>query len=126
MVEPYDATKCERPARKFKALGHPVRLWMARQLLDGEHCVHEFVDSVGLDFSTVSQHLAALKAADVLAAEKRGKEIYYSLKCACVRTFLACIEERQRNGGCGRSGTKTSETKTKGEHDENSGMHGKW
>ncbi|MCR5414269.1 MAG: metalloregulator ArsR/SmtB family transcription factor [Kiritimatiellae bacterium] len=93
-------SKCERPARKFKALGHPVRLWIARELLDGEHCVHEFADMIDLDFSTVSAHLAALKNAEVISAEKRGKEIYYSLACDCVRRFLACIAERQRSGKC--------------------------
>jgi len=100
MVAKYDVSKCEKPARKFKALGHPVRLWIARQLLDGEHCVHEFVDKVDLDFSTISQHLAALRDAEVLSAEKRGKEIYYSLRCECVRMFLGCIDERQKSHAC--------------------------
>ncbi len=100
MVEKYDMSKCEKPARKFKALGHPVRLWIARQLLDGEHCVHEFVDKACLDFSTISQHLAALREAEVLSAEKRGKEIYYSLRCESVRMFLKYIEERQKSHAC--------------------------
>lgn len=100
MIEQYDSEKCEVPARKFKALGHPARLWIAQQLLGGEHCVHEFVDQTDLDFSTVSLHLRELKAADVVATEKRGKEIYYSLKCACVRQFLSCIAEKTRAGGC--------------------------
>ncbi len=100
MVQRYDKSKCEKPARKFKALGHPVRLWIARQLLDGEHCVHEFVDKIDLDFSTISQHLSALREAEVLSAEKRGKEIYYSLRCDSVRAFLAYIEERQKSHAC--------------------------
>ncbi len=113
MVERYNMSKCERPARKFKALGHPVRLWIAQQLLDGEHCVHEFVEATDLDFSTVSQHLSALKSADVLSAEKRGKEIYYSLACDCVRKFLGCIAERQRSGACRRN--KQTQSQNKGE-----------
>jgi len=98
MIEQFNKGSCEIPARKFKALGHPVRLWIAMQLLDAEHCVHEFVDQVGLDFSTISQHLTALKTSEVVTAEKRGKEIYYSLKCDCIRKFLVCIAERQRAG----------------------------
>ena len=92
----YDIEKCTKPAAKFKALGHPVRFWMAQQLLDGEHCVHEFVELTKLDFSTISQHLSELKAADILSTEKRGKEVYYSLVCPCARTFIECVNNRLR------------------------------
>jgi len=98
MIERFRKEKCERPARTFKALGHPARLWIAQQLVDGEHCVHELVEKIDLDFSTISQHLTALKAADVVSSEKRGKEIYYSLTCDCVRAFLACVAKHRRKG----------------------------
>ena len=56
--------------------------------------VHEFVEFTQLDFSTISQHLSALKAADILSTEKRGKEIYYRLTCPCTRTFISCVNEK--------------------------------
>ena len=90
----FDFSICEKPAAKFKALGHPVRFWMAQQLMIGEHCVHEFVELTKLDFSTVSQHLSALKAAEILKTEKRGKEVYYRLVCPCTRTFITCVNRR--------------------------------
>ncbi len=92
-MQPFDKEKCQKPAAKFKALGHPVRLWIAQQLLDGEHCVREFVELTDLDFSTISQHIAALKQADVIADEKRGTYVFYRLKCECVRRFLECVAE---------------------------------
>ena len=49
-MEKFDRKKWESPAKRFKALGHPVRMWIAAQLMDGEKCVHEFVDRVDLDF----------------------------------------------------------------------------
>lgn len=85
---------CLKPAGKFKALGHPVRFWIAQQLVDGEHCVHEFVDMTHLDFSTISQHLAALRGAEILGTEKRGKEVYYRLVCPCTRNFIKCVNEK--------------------------------
>ena len=85
---------CSKPAAKFKALGHPVHFWIAQQLMESEHCVHEFVELTNLDFSTISQHLSALKAADILSTEKRGKEIYYRLTCPCTRTFISCVNEK--------------------------------
>lgn len=89
-----------RPAKKFKALGHPIRLWIAQQLLEEEHCVHELVELTELDFSTISQHLTALKEAEVLEDERRGKCVYYRVKCECVKRFLACMAEHQRAGKC--------------------------
>ena len=73
-MKEFNTDICSKPAAKFKALGHPVRFWIAQQLMDAEHCVHEFVELTKLDFSTISQHLSALKAADILATEKRGKK----------------------------------------------------
>lgn len=96
----FDRDLCRKPAQKFKALGHPVRLWIAQQLLDGEHCVSEFVEQTELDFSTVSQHLNVLRQNEVVVAEKRGKEVHYRLKCDCVRNFLACAAEHQRKHEC--------------------------
>ena len=91
-MDRFDRKMWESPAKRFKALGHPVRMWIAAQLMDGEKCVHEFVDRVDLDFSTVSQHLSGLKAA--------GVEVFYRLKCSCVRSFLRCVEAKRRSGAC--------------------------
>ncbi len=92
-------TNCAKPAAKFKALGHPVRFWIAQQLLEGEHCVHEFVELTHLDFSTISQHLSALKSADILSTVKRGKEVYYRLTCPCTRTFIKCVNAKLAKDG---------------------------
>ena len=69
----YDRNCCKREAEVFKALGHPTRLWIVQQLADGEHCVCEFVEAVGADFSTISKHLSVLKQAGVIEDDKRGK-----------------------------------------------------
>lgn len=81
----------EREAKIFKALGHPTRLWIVRQLEDGERCVCEFVDAVGVDFSTISRHLSILKEAGVLADEKRGKQVFYRLARPCILGVLRCL-----------------------------------
>lgn len=48
-------------AKVLKALDHPTRLWMAKQLANGERCVCLFVDVIDTDSSTISKHLAVLK-----------------------------------------------------------------
>ena len=94
-VKPFKRTEHKEQADFFKALGHPTRLWIVRQLADGkEHCVCEFVDQVNVDFSTISQHLAVLKQAGILMDEKRGKSVFYTLSCTCIATMLDCLDTR--------------------------------
>ena len=76
----------------LKALSHPTRLWMAEQLAEGERCVCEFVEAVGADFSTVSKHLSVLRRAGIVDVDKRGKQVFYSLKVPCVLEFMHCVE----------------------------------
>jgi len=86
----------------LKALAHPTRLWMAEQLEGGERCVCEFVDAVGVDFSTVSKHLSVMKQAGIVEDEKRGKKVFYRLKVPCVLNFMNCIESViQSENSCG-------------------------
>lgn len=82
----------EAKAKVLKALAHPTRLWMVERLADGEKCVCEFVEHIDADFSTVSKHLTVLKQAGIVQDEKRGKQVYYSLKVPCVLNFMHCVE----------------------------------
>lgn len=66
---------------------------MAGALRHGEKCVCELRSLVGDDLSTVSRHLAILRAAGVVSSEKRGTNIYYCLKLGCLGNFLACTEK---------------------------------
>lgn len=76
----------------LKALAHPTRLWIAEQLADGERCVCEFVDRVDADFSTISKHLSVMRQAGIVQDEKRGKQVFYTLKVPCILNFMNCIE----------------------------------
>ena len=78
----------------FKALSHPTRLWIVRQLVQDEHCVREFVDVLGVEFATVSRHLSILKAAGIIEDDKRGKEVWYRLACPCIVSMIDCLEAR--------------------------------
>ena len=80
-------------ARVFKALAHPSRLFILEQLTDGERCVCELTDMIGADMSTVSKHLSVLKSAGVIQDEKRGLQVYYSLKMPCILRFFECVGE---------------------------------
>jgi ArsR family transcriptional regulator len=82
----------------LKALAHPARLWMVEQLSDGERCVCKLVDGLELDFSTVSKHLLVLKNAGIVSDDKRGKQVFYSLRVPCVLNFMQCVEAVIKQG----------------------------
>jgi len=79
-------------AEVFKALGHPDRLRIVDELVAGERCVCDLVDSVGSGWSTVSRHLAVLKEAGIVADEKRGLQVFYRLALPCVPSFMTCLD----------------------------------
>ncbi len=76
----------------FKALGHPTRLAMVMALGDGERCVCELVELVKLDTSTVSKHLSLLRTSGLVTCEKRGKQVFYSLRMHCAVDFVTCVD----------------------------------
>ena len=80
-------------AQIIKSLAHPSRIQMVDALGSGEMCVRELAHIVGADMSTVSKHLALLKAAGLVDVEKRGLNQYYSLRCPCLTGFFQCVDD---------------------------------
>ena len=81
----------EARARIIKALAHPTRLFIVDELSKRERCVYELTDMVDADVSTVSKHLSVLKAAGIVSDEKRGNQVFYSLRVPCVLRFFDCV-----------------------------------
>ena len=82
----------EHRARIVKAMAHPSRLAMVDALADGEMCVCKLQEIVGSDMSTVSKHLAVMKAAGIVADRKEGLQVFYHLQTPCILSFLACVD----------------------------------
>jgi len=78
-------------AEVFKALAHPGRLLMVDELSRGERCVCELAELVGSEMPTVSRHLAQLRHAGIVEDEKRGAQVFYTLKTPCVMNFFKCV-----------------------------------
>jgi len=82
----------EARARIIKALAHPTRLFLVDELSRGERCVCELTEMVGADMSTVSKHLTVLRSAGIVEDEKRGSQVFYTIRCPCVLKFFECVE----------------------------------
>jgi len=77
----------------FKALSNPNRLLIVDALAKGERCVADLTARVGLDMSTVSNHLSVLRNVGILKDERRGTQIFYSLRKPCLLNVFCCLDE---------------------------------
>ncbi len=86
-------SKYEARAVIIKAMAHPTRLFIVDQLAKKERSVNELTEMVGDDVSTISKHLAVLRNAGIVRDERRGAQVFYSLKVPCILNFFGCVEQ---------------------------------
>jgi|SRR6185437_2696480 len=65
--------------RLLRVLANDRRLAILCELTEGERSVSDLVASIGLRQSALSQHLAKLRAAGVVATRRDAQTIYYRL-----------------------------------------------
>jgi len=80
----------KQQARVLKALANESRLMIVERLSCGECSVGELTKLVGTDQSTVSKHLALLRAHGIVSDRRAGNVVYYSLLTPCVLDFFSC------------------------------------
>jgi ArsR family transcriptional regulator len=74
------AEEAEQLARIFKALGDPTRVRLLSLIAageDGEACICDLTEPVGLSQPTVSHHMKLLVEAGLATREQRGRWAYY-------------------------------------------------
>ena len=63
----------------LSAIGEPTRLAVLRALVTGEKNVTELAKECGLEMVNLSHHLGVMRNAGLLAAEREGRTMRYSL-----------------------------------------------
>jgi DNA-binding transcriptional ArsR family regulator len=66
-------------ARRFRAIGEPMRIRLLDQLRDGEATVSELSETVGASQQNISKHLAVLADVGILGRRKDGNRVYYRI-----------------------------------------------
>lgn len=81
MIEPqaFEDTDRRRAAMIGRALADPKRLCVLESLADGELSVSDLSGRVGCQVPNMSQHLAVLRSAGLVAARRDGSTVYYRL-----------------------------------------------
>jgi len=78
-VRPGDRAALEGATELLRALANAHRVAIVLELSAGSRCVHELVGALGISQPLVSQHLRVLRSVRLVSAERRGREIAYSL-----------------------------------------------
>jgi DNA-binding transcriptional ArsR family regulator len=69
----------DQASQLLKSLSHPDRLMLLCQLTQGEYCVSELEEQVGLGQPSLSQQLGILRKDGLVMTRREGKQIYYSI-----------------------------------------------
>lgn len=69
----------ELHARVCKALADPKRLLLINELREGPRSVGDLSESLDISQSNVSRHLAVLKDRGLVATQRFGSSVHYSL-----------------------------------------------
>lgn len=80
LPEKLDRPALEKVARVFAAFADPTRLAILQELKAGERAVGEIVDSIGISQGNVSKQLQLLFDVGLLHRERRGTQVFYSIR----------------------------------------------
>ena len=98
----------ERLASMFKALADPARVRLVSLIAasdDGEACICDLTEPLGLSQPTVSHHMKMLVGADLVSRDQRGKWAFYRVNDDALATLARALSPRH---GLGISAPNTS------------------
>ncbi len=84
-----DAESLEALAGLYKVFGDQTRIKLLCTLLEGELCVCDLAELVGMSVSAVSHQLKILKQARLITHRRAGKTVFYSLADDHVKIMLS-------------------------------------
>ena len=73
------AQTVEALAETFRMLGDPTRVRIVDALSEGQLCVHDLADRVGISESAVSHQLRLMRAQRIVRGRREGRCVYYTL-----------------------------------------------
>ena len=64
----------------FQGLANPTRIAIVELLRDGELSAGKLIQKLGIEQANASQHLAVLRAKQIVVNRKVGNQVYYSIR----------------------------------------------
>jgi len=88
---PLDHLLLEEAAEMIRVLGHPVRLRIVECLEDVEQTVSQLVAELQAPQAIVSQQLAKMRGAGIVACRREGNNVWYRVADDRVVRMLGCL-----------------------------------
>ena len=86
----------DRSAAVAKALADAKRLCVVERLAEGERSVSELSRDVGCQVPNMSQHLAVLRSAGIVASRRDGNTVFYRLADPSVLEVYRLLQQVAR------------------------------
>jgi len=90
----------------FKALADPTRREILRLLRARPHAAGEIARHFDIPKPTLSGHLAVLRAADLVDAERQGTSLIYHLKMSVLEEAMLLFSDRMGLRGAAATGLR--------------------
>lgn len=75
----------------FQALAHPTRIAIMELLADGELSAGELIEKLEMEQANISQHLAVLRAKQLVVNRKAGNQVFYAVRDPLIIKVLALM-----------------------------------
>ena len=82
-------------AQVFQALAHPTRIAIVEALRDGEMSAGALQAHLQVEQANLSQHLAVLRARQIVVSRKAGNQVYYTLRDPVLIQVLDLLKQAQ-------------------------------
>ncbi len=80
-------------AQIFQALANPTRIAIVEALRDGELTAGALLTHLQVEQANLSQHLAVLRAKQVVVSRKSGNQVYYALRDPVLLQVLDLLKQ---------------------------------
>lgn len=78
-------------ADMFQALAHPTRIAIMEFLSEGELSAGTLIEKLGVEQANASQHLAVLRAKQLVVSRRAGNQAFYSVRDPLITEVLALM-----------------------------------
>lgn len=89
-----DLDALNEAAECLRTLAHPHRLRMVQMLLQGRFTVGQLAEACGIASHMASEHLRLMQRCGLLAMEKEGRCVFYTVCEPHLAQIIACVEGR--------------------------------
>lgn len=79
-------------AEIFQAIAHPTRIGILDSLRQGELTVGAFAELLNLEQANLSQHLAVLRAKQMVTTRKVGNQVFYAVRDPLIWKLLDLMQ----------------------------------